>query len=83
MSIASLDIIIDRIKSAHVASQISVFKVMKDDLSGFSKQQLNAVFDDTAMTKNWKTWYSSHYVGTYNRKMDMEEVNRQLKRALK
>ena len=76
MSLSTLDIIIDRIKLATEESPIVVFKQPME-------KNLNAVFADTVFTKRWIKYKEFFFVGNFHRNMELDEVKRQLKAALK
>ena len=76
MSLSTLDMIIDRIKSAPEESPIAVFREPME-------RNLNAVFADTVKTRKWMKYKEKLFVGNFHQNMDAAEVKMKLKAALK
>jgi hypothetical protein len=74
MSLAPINIIMDRIKSAQTRSPIAVF-------TG-AGNQLDAMFSDTIDTKKLIDQNDPFLVGVYDKGMDLKAVESQLKAAL-
>lgn len=78
MSLANLEHAMIRIKSASNESPIAVFK--SDELG-----LVNVVFGSTYLTQKLlrQSAYATGFIGLFNKDMDMEEVKRAIKKAMK
>lgn len=73
MSIASVDVIIDRIKVATPNSPISVFTVQQDN-----RRVLDARFTDTVAGRRESTIHNPNFVGKFHKHNHIERIRQKL-----